>query len=80
MNRINALAIAMAVLTGAVAAKTKPNVIVILGDDMGIDSVSAFNPKMGLETPAIDRLANGGISFMDATRRPAFAHPRGTGC
>ena len=75
MNRINALAIAMAVLTGAVAAKTKPNVIVILGDDMGIDSVSAFNPKMGLETPAIDRLANGGISFMDAHSTSGVCSP-----
>ena len=77
MNRINALAIAMAVLTGAVAAKTKPNVIVILGDDMGIDSVSAFNPKMGLETPAIDRLAkleplaDGGRRHLE---RPAAQH------
>tara|TARA_Y100000780_G_scaffold27411_1_gene22477 strand:- start:878 stop:2428 length:1551 start_codon:yes stop_codon:yes gene_type:complete len=75
MNRINALAIAMAVLTGAVAAKTKPNVIVILGDDMGIDSVSAFNPKMGLETPAIDRLGNGGISFMDAHSTSGVCSP-----
>ncbi|SVB63283.1 uncharacterized protein METZ01_LOCUS216137, partial [marine metagenome] len=34
--------------TSAVAAPDKPNVILILGDDMGIDSVSAFNAKMGL--------------------------------
>jgi len=39
----------------AVAAPNKPNVIVILGDDMGIDSVSAFNPKLGLKTPAFAR-------------------------
>ena len=32
----------------------RPNVIVILADDMGIDSVSAFNDKLGMKTPAIE--------------------------
>ena len=75
MNRTRTVAIAMALLTGTLAAKTKPNVIVILGDDMGIDSVSAFNPKMGLKTPAIDRLANEGMSFMDAHSTSGVCSP-----
>ena len=40
------IAILAAVTSSAVAAPDKPNVILILGDDMGIDSVSAFNAKM----------------------------------
>lgn len=28
------------------AEPARPNVIVILADDMGLDSVSAFNPKI----------------------------------
>ncbi|MFP6692758.1 MAG: arylsulfatase [Pirellulales bacterium] len=59
----------------ASAAAKKPNVIVILGDDMGIDSVSAFNAKMGLKTPAIDQLASEGMSFMDAHSTSAVCSP-----
>ncbi len=57
------------------AAPKRPNVIVILGDDMGIDSVSAFNPKIGLETPAIDRLADEGMSFIDAHSTSGVCSP-----
>ena len=60
------IAILAAVTSSAVAAPDKPNVILILRDDMGIDSVSAFNAKMGLKTPAIDQLAKEGMSFKDA--------------
>ena len=42
---------------------------------MGIDSVSAFNAKMGLKTPAIDRLAKEGMSFMDAHSTSAVCSP-----
>ena len=59
----------------AAATPKKPNVIVILGDDMGIDSVSAFNPKLGLKTPAIDRLAREGMSFMDAHSTSGVCSP-----
>ncbi|MFT5129403.1 MAG: arylsulfatase A [Rhodothermales bacterium] len=59
----------------AVWAADKPNVIFILGDDMGIDSVAAFNPKLGLKTPAIDRLANEGMSFMDAHSTSGVCSP-----
>ena len=75
MNRINTIGIAMAVLSGTLAAAHKPNVIIILGDDMGIDSVSAFNPKMGLKTPAIDQLADEGMSFTDAHSTSAVCSP-----
>jgi len=40
------IAILAAVTSSTVAAPDKPNIILILGDDMGIDSVSAFNAKM----------------------------------
>ena len=75
MNHIRTLAIAITLLTGTLLAKNKPNVIVILGDDMGIDSVSAFNSKMGLKTPVIDRLANEGMSFTDAHSTSGVCSP-----
>ena len=57
------------------AADNKPNIIVILADDMGIDSVSALNDKMGLKTPAIDQLAREGMSFSDAHSTSAVCTP-----
>ena len=77
MKHTTTLAITAAVLIGAfgAAAAPQPNVIVILGDDMGIDSVSAFNTKIGLKTPAIDRLASEGMSFMDAHSTSGVCSP-----
>ena len=52
-------------LACATAAK-RPNIVVILADDMGIDSIAALNPKLGIKTPHLDKLARSGISFGDA--------------
>ncbi|MEM8668344.1 MAG: arylsulfatase [Planctomycetota bacterium] len=49
-----------------VHATERPNIVLIFGDDMGIDSVAAFNDELGLETPHLDALASQGMSFMDA--------------
>ena len=53
----------------------RPNVILILADDMGIDSVGAFNDQLGLKTPALDRLAGEGMSFMDAHSTSGVCSP-----
>ncbi len=57
-------ALAMVFLAGMVfpnpvhAAKDKPNILVIWGDDIGISNISAYNDGlMGYETPNIDRIA-----------------------
>jgi arylsulfatase len=45
---------------------SKPNILVIWGDDIGWWNVSAYNHGvMGYETPNIDRLAKEGILFTD---------------
>ena len=62
-------------VSDASALPGTPNVILILGDDMGIDSVSAFNARMGLKTPAIDQLASEGMSFMDAHSTSGVCSP-----
>ncbi|MDB4755934.1 arylsulfatase [Mariniblastus sp.] len=56
-------------------AYDQPNVLLILADDMGVDSVSALNEKMGLKTPAIDRLVLDGMSFSDAHSTSAVCTP-----
>jgi len=65
-NSILALALLSAAASLQAAATDRPNILLILADDMGLDSVSAFNDKMGMKTPAIDRLAREGMSFTDA--------------
>ncbi len=45
---------------------SKPNVIIILADDMGYGDVSFCNPTGRTSTPNIDMLAEQGISFTDA--------------
>ncbi|MCP4787232.1 MAG: sulfatase-like hydrolase/transferase [Fuerstiella sp.] len=57
-------------------AETKsPNIVLVFADDMGIDSVGAFNDKLGLETPHLDRLASDGMSFMDAHSTSGVCSP-----
>jgi arylsulfatase A len=54
----------------------KPNIVFILADDMGFDSVSANNEKMGpLKTPHIDRLCRQGMNFTDAHSGSAVCTP-----
>ncbi len=50
----------------AYAANEKPNIIMIFGDDIGQDNISAYNRGMlDYDTPNIDRLANEGALFTD---------------
>ena len=50
------------------AAKTsKPNILVIWGDDIGISNLSCYSHGlMGYKTPNIDRLAKEGMMFTDS--------------
>jgi arylsulfatase A-like enzyme len=60
--------IVTAVLTtaGQAQSKKKPNIIVIFGDDIGHDNISAYNRGMlDYDTPNIDRIATGGALFTD---------------
>ncbi len=43
-------------------AVEKPNIIVIMADDLGYGDVSCYGAK-AIQTPAIDRLANDGVRF-----------------
>ena len=50
----------------SVAEAKKPNILVIWGDDIGQDNISAYHRGlMGGTTPNIDRLANEGALFTD---------------
>ena len=62
-------------ISGILGGTEKPNIVLIFADDMGIDSVSAFNDKLGLTTTHLDRLASEGMSFMDAHSTSAVCSP-----
>ena len=48
------------------AEKTKPNILMIMADDIGWFNVSAYNHGvMGYRTPNIDRIAKEGAMFTD---------------
>jgi len=50
----------------AFADDDKPNILVIWGDDIGYDNISAYNlGMMGYRTPNIDRIAQEGALFTD---------------
>ena len=62
--------LAVMVLLGFVSivaeAQSKPNILVIWGDDVGQSNISAFTRGvMGFRTPNIDRIAREGIIFTD---------------
>jgi arylsulfatase A-like enzyme len=64
------------VLTAAVAAQDKPNIVVIYADDLGYGDVSSYNPSRGkIPTPHIDRLAQQGMRFTDAHSSSGVCSP-----
>ena len=54
--------------TGSLLAAdaTKPNILLILADDLGYGDVGCYNDQSKVPTPHIDRLAREGLRFTDA--------------
>ena len=68
MNRTKGIALLLALFcTGiAQAQSSKPNILVIWGDDIGISNISAYSDGlMGYKTPNIDRIGQEGMRFTD---------------
>jgi arylsulfatase len=60
------------------ADQSKPNILVIWGDDIGWFNTSAYNHgMMGFRTPSIDTIANGGMLFTDAYGQQSCTAGRG---
>ncbi|MCG8511354.1 MAG: sulfatase-like hydrolase/transferase, partial [Rhodospirillales bacterium] len=53
----------------------KPNIVVILVDDMGFGDPQCYNPQSKCPTPHIDRLAREGMRFTDAHAPGSVCHP-----
>lgn len=71
---IVAVLLLMAFLAGRSQAD-RPNIVIILADDMGIGDVSGLNPESKIFTPHIDRLADNGMVFADAHTASSVCSP-----
>ena len=67
--------LAMGAITPAFAAgPDKPNIVIILVDDMGYGDPGCFNADSKIPTPHIDRLAAEGMRFIDAHAPGPLCH------
>ena len=64
----------LAALPGIAVAQQRPNVILIIADDLGYGDVSAYG-QTTIQTPNIDRLARGGVCFTDGHATSATSTP-----
>src|SRR3982751_4105727 len=55
------IATAMMLLTCALSAAPRPNIVIILADDMGFSDVGCYGSEIA--TPNVDRLAREGMRF-----------------
>ena len=56
----------IAISTSSFAKESKPNILVVWGDDIGQSNISYFtHGVMGYQTPNIDRIATEGMTFTD---------------
>ncbi len=53
----------------------RPNIVVILADDLGYGDVQCLNPAGKISTPCLDRLAAAGMIFTDAHSSSAVCTP-----
>ena len=61
-------------MTGLPTLAQQPNVILIIADDLGYGDVSAYG-QTTVQTPNIDRLAQGGVCFTDGHATSATSTP-----
>src|SRR5687767_11347396 len=56
-----AISLVSALAVAAAAADERPNIVVVLVDDMGYSDIGCFGSE--IPTPHLDRLAAGGVRF-----------------
>ena len=71
-------ALALSTSSNALAADKKTNILVIWGDDIGRDNISAYSLGIkGYKTPNIDRIAKEGALFTDSYAQQSCTAGRG---
>jgi arylsulfatase A len=69
--------LSLLVLSGFLHADSHkhPNVVFVLADDLGIGDVSPTNPLCKIKTPNLQKMADEGITFLDAHSSSAVCTP-----
>ncbi|MEY3950077.1 MAG: hypothetical protein RJB43_1432, partial [Verrucomicrobiota bacterium] len=63
-------------LTLCAADARKPNILIILADDLGYGDIRAYNPTRGkIPTPHLDKLAAEGMRFTDGHSSSGVCSP-----
>lgn len=62
-------------VSAAPPAASRPNIVIILADDMGYGDVTTLNPDSRIPTPNLDRLAEEGLIFTDAHSAGSYCVP-----
>lgn len=62
--------LAFLIVFTASAEQTKPNILLILADDLGRELLSFYGGQSGYETPNLDRLARDGMRFQTCYATP----------
>jgi len=57
------------------SARARPNIVLILADDLGIGDLGCYNPDSKIPTPRLDSIARAGIRFTDAHSPSAVCTP-----
>ena len=60
------MSLALSVSALAQPARQRPNIVIMLADDMGWGDPGCYNPQSKTPTPNIDQLARQGMRFTDA--------------
>src|SRR6476646_5713056 len=74
LRGVTALVAALVACTPRASAQDKPNIVLIMTDDLGYGDVSAYGAT-AVQTPNIDRLAKAGLRFTDAHSSAATCTP-----
>ena len=79
MRRITLLLFALAIGAGEpLAAQARPNIVVIVADDMGYADIGPYGVK-DIPTPNLDALAAAGVRFTDAYVTGPYCSPTRAG-
>lgn len=72
---IRTMLLAVAFLATVARCDDRPDILLILCDDLGYGDLSCFNTESMIKTPAFDRVATGGIKLTDSHSPASWCTP-----